>query len=37
LSAETELDEFTIPQPHQFTQPWVREVVGELLTTRSAT
>ncbi|OWZ03811.1 SWI/SNF-related matrix-associated actin-dependent regulator of chromatin [Phytophthora megakarya] len=35
LTAETELDEFTIPQPQQFTQPWVREVVGELLTTRT--
>ncbi|KAG7401840.1 hypothetical protein PHYBOEH_010303 [Phytophthora boehmeriae] len=34
LVAESELDEFTIPHPQQFTQPWVREVVGELLTTR---
>ncbi|RLN37426.1 hypothetical protein BBJ28_00024259 [Nothophytophthora sp. Chile5] len=34
LVAEAELDEFHIPHPHQFSQPWVREVVGELLTTR---
>ncbi|KAE9034300.1 hypothetical protein PR003_g1402 [Phytophthora rubi] len=34
LAAETELDEFNVPRPQQFTQPWVREVVGELLTTR---
>ncbi|KAF4323274.1 hypothetical protein BBO99_00001550 [Phytophthora kernoviae] len=34
LVAESELDEFAIPHPQQFTQPWVREVVGELLTTR---
>uniref|UniRef100_A0AAV1UK44 DM2 domain-containing protein n=1 Tax=Peronospora matthiolae TaxID=2874970 RepID=A0AAV1UK44_9STRA len=35
LTAETQLDEFNIPHPQQFTQPWVRGVVGELLTTRS--
>lgn len=35
LAAETELDEFSIPRPQVFTQPWVREVVGELLTTRT--
>ncbi|KAG6574502.1 SWI/SNF-related matrix-associated actin-dependent regulator of chromatin [Phytophthora cinnamomi] len=34
LAAETELDEFNVSHPQQFTQPWVREVVGELLTTR---
>ncbi|KAL4172027.1 hypothetical protein KRP22_007202 [Phytophthora ramorum] len=34
LAAETELDEFSIPHSQQFNQPWVREVVGELLTTR---
>ncbi|KAL4161899.1 hypothetical protein PRNP1_002449 [Phytophthora ramorum] len=34
LAAETELDEFCIPHSQQFNQPWVREVVGELLTTR---
>ncbi|KAF4041337.1 SWIB/MDM2 domain-containing protein [Phytophthora infestans] len=34
LAAETELDEVNIPRPQQFTQPWVREVLGELLTTR---
>ncbi|KAG7390549.1 hypothetical protein PHYPSEUDO_007489 [Phytophthora pseudosyringae] len=36
LAAEAELDEFSIPHPQRFTQPWVREVVGELLTTRPA-
>ncbi|CAI5728910.1 unnamed protein product [Hyaloperonospora brassicae] len=36
LTAETQLDELTIPHPQQFTQPWVRGVVAELLTTRPA-
>ncbi|TDH73445.1 hypothetical protein CCR75_006160 [Bremia lactucae] len=35
LVAETELDECTVPRSMQFQQPWTREVVRELLTTRS--
>ncbi|CAI5705399.1 unnamed protein product [Peronospora effusa] len=36
LVAETQLDECSIPRPQQFTQPWVREVIGDLLTSRPA-
>lgn len=33
LVAEAETDEINVPHPHQFSQPWVREVVSGLLTT----
>ncbi|GLD98605.1 hypothetical protein PINS_up007322 [Pythium insidiosum] len=31
LTAETETDEISRPHPHQFSQPWVREIVSDLL------
>ncbi|KAJ0397644.1 hypothetical protein P43SY_000168 [Pythium insidiosum] len=31
LTAEAETDEISRPHPHQFTQPWVREIVSDLL------
>ncbi|TYZ64108.1 hypothetical protein PybrP1_009135 [[Pythium] brassicae (nom. inval.)] len=36
LVAEAETDEINVPHPHQFSQPWVREVVSSLLTTPAA-
>ncbi|CAH0476701.1 unnamed protein product [Peronospora belbahrii] len=36
LVADTQMDEFSIPRPQQFAQPWVREVVRDLLTSRPA-
>ncbi|TMW66395.1 hypothetical protein Poli38472_004160 [Pythium oligandrum] len=31
LTAEGETDEIRIPHPHQFSQPWVREIVSDML------
>lgn len=36
LAAESETDEFNLPHAHQFSQPWVREVVTNLLVPPSA-